>query len=209
MDKIPPKDYTILSPKEPPYNVSQKNLPPERPPSHTKYYVIIAVVFLIVVAADILYFSSRGGFHTNAPSANQPPASTSSSTPEKLTAALSEQPNAAKFSEYFSQFELEKLPAGKRASSSSVPVKTAVFTSGEQLCTNAMVVNKTIPKGSFASAIYDVGAMKDIQPKRTSPYALSPGVNFGCRALNLSAGKYEYKAYIGDVLVVVSPFAIK
>jgi len=103
---------------------------------------------------------------------------------------------------------LEKLPAGKKAGKSNVPVKTAVFTSGDQLCTNAIVV-KTIPKGSFASVIYDVGAMKDVQPKKSSQYSLNPGTIFGCRPLNLTAGKYEYKAYIGSMLVVVLPFDFK
>ena len=50
------------------------------------------------------------------------------------TEQLSEQPDKAKYDEYFTEFYLGKLPKGTDANPSNVPIKTAVFTSEDQFC---------------------------------------------------------------------------
>src|SRR4030065_2377101 len=65
------------------------------------------------------------------------------------TGQLSEQPDKAKYDEYFTEFYLGKLPLGTDASPSNVPVETTVFTSEDQFC-SVWTQKKDIPAGSFS-----------------------------------------------------------
>ncbi len=124
------------------------------------------------------------------------------------TEQLSEQPDKAKYDEYFTEFYLGKLPAGTDANPSNMPVKTTVFTSEDQFCT-VWTQKKEIPAGSFSGAIYDTVAKKDFEPKTAFPMALNSGGHMGSQPLTYPPGKYEYKIYIDDVLVIVIPFEVR
>jgi hypothetical protein len=124
------------------------------------------------------------------------------------TEQLSEQPDKAKYDEYFTEFYLGKLPLGTGANPSNLPIKTAVFTSEDQFCT-VWTQKKDIPAGSISGAVYDTVAKKDFEPKTAFPMALNAGGHMGSQPLTYPPGKYEYKIYIDDVLVIVLPFEVQ
>jgi len=127
----------------------------------------------------------------------------------QATEQLSEQPNKAKYDEYFTEFYLFKLPIGTEMGASNPPVKTAVFITSEDLFGSVMSVIKDIPAGSIAGAVYDTAAKKDFEPKTAFPMALKASNYAGTQPLKYPPGKYEYKVYIDDVLVVVIPFEVR
>lgn len=127
---------------------------------------------------------------------------------------LSEQPDKSKFSEYFTNISLAKLPVGVEFDP-RVIIKTKVFASSEQFCVN-MDMKKQIPANTLSSAVYDVNAKQDTVPRSGAfPQALGPGPgeNMGntvsCAPLEQTVGKYEYKIYINESLVAVLPFEVK
>lgn len=120
---------------------------------------------------------------------------------------LSEQPNIAKFNEYFSEASLVKFPAGKQLDPFGV-TKTKIFTSADQFCISLNII-KTIPSGSLGLAVYDVNAKTYTSPKSAFPMELKSGDTVGCEDLDFPAGKYEQKVYIDDILAVVLPFEVK
>jgi hypothetical protein len=124
------------------------------------------------------------------------------------TEQLSEQPDKAKYDEYFTEFYLGKLPLGTGANPSNLPAKTTVFTSEDQFCT-VWTQKKDIPAGSISGAVYDTVAKKDFEPKTAFPMALNAGGHMGSQPLTYPPGKYEYKIYIDDVLVIVLPFEVR
>ena len=127
----------------------------------------------------------------------------------QATEELSEQPNKAKYDEYFTEFYLFKLPIGTEMGASNPPVKTAVFITSEDLFGSVMSVIKDIPAGSIAGAVYDTAAKKDFEQKTAFPMALKASNYAGTQPLKYPPGKYEYKVYIDDVLVVVIPFEVR
>lgn len=120
---------------------------------------------------------------------------------------LSEQPNKAKFDEYFTSAFLSKLPAEAEFNPFGV-VKTKIFTSADQFCTS-FEMKKTIPANSFSSAVYDKNNEEYAQPKSVFPMELKKGGSIGCEPLSYTAGKYEFKIYIDNVLTAVLPFEVR
>lgn len=133
---------------------------------------------------------------------------TTTSAETQSTEQLSEQPDKAKYDEYFTEFYLGKLPLGTDANPSNLPIKTTVFTSEDQFC-SVWTQKKDIPAGSLSSAIYDTVAKKDIETKTAFPIAINAGGHMGSEPLTYPAGKYESKVYIDDVLVIVIPFEVR
>ena len=127
----------------------------------------------------------------------------------QATEQLSEQPDKAKYDEYFTEFYLAKLPLGTEMSASNPPVKTAVFITSKDQFASVMSVKKDIPAGSIAGAVYDTVAKKDFEPKTAFPMALKASNYASTQPLKYPPGKYEYKVYIDDVLVVVIPFEVR
>ena len=137
----------------------------------------------------------------------------------QATEQLSEQPDKAKYDEYFTDFYLGKLPrgqqfgpylGGKQFDPDNMPVKTAVFIASEDEFCGVATLKKDIPLGSFYISIYDAGAKKDAVTKALFSQGLNAG-DFGWAddPINFPPGKYEYKLYIDDVLVVVIPFEVR
>jgi hypothetical protein len=125
------------------------------------------------------------------------------------TEQLSEQPDKAKYDEYFSEYYLAKIPLGTEMSQSNLPVKTAVFITSEDQFGSNMSLKKDIPAGSLSGAVYDTVAKKDFEPKTAFPMALKASNYAGFGPLKYPPGKYEYKVYVDDVLVVVIPFEVR
>lgn len=165
-------------------------------------YLIVAIV-IIVIGLGAWYV----GKHSSKPSSTTV---TTSSNPSQ--AATSEQPDKTLFNQYFSSFSLAKLASGKHISPpNDLPVDTTTFNSAtDQLCQN-IVVLKQIPSGSLSSTIYNVATKQNAAPVAVFPGELGPGqgTSSGCGTLGVTAGHYEYKAYINNVLVVDTPFEVK
>ena len=92
----------------------------------------------------------------------------------QATEQLSEQPDKAKYDEYFTDFYLGKLPlgtkfgpglGGKWFDPGNMPVKTAVFIASEDEFCVVGTVKKAIPSGSFYISVYDTVAKKDFVSK--------------------------------------------
>ena len=130
------------------------------------------------------------------------------------TEQLLEQPDKAKYDEYFTDFYLGKLPLGQQMPnidpSSPGLIKTSVFIASEDKFCAVGTLKKDIPSGSFYIAVYDTVAEKDFTPKTAFPIALSAG-DFGWKddRINSRTSKYELKLYIDDALVAVIPFEIR
>ena len=125
------------------------------------------------------------------------------------TEQLSEQPDKAKYDEYFTDFYLGKLPRGKQVGPSNIPIKTAVFIASEDEFCTIITLKKDIP-GSFSFAVYDTVAKKDFAPKAVFPVALNVGGHaWADDPIEYPTGKYEYKLYIDDTLVAVVPFEVR
>jgi hypothetical protein len=170
---------------------------------------------ILVLMVFMLGFILTGCTAQNKTAGETTTTQTETTTAAETTAAetqsteqLSEQPDKAKHDEYFTEFYLGKLPRGTDANPSNIPVKTAVFTSEDQFCT-VWTQKKDIPAGSISGAIYDTVAKKDFEPKTAFPMALNAGGHMGSQPLTYPPGKYEYKIYIDDILVIVLPFEVQ
>lgn len=144
------------------------------------------------------------------PSANSPTSTPLPAAPTKNESdlTLSEQPDQKKFEEYFTEIYLAKLPVGAEFNPLKI-IKTKVFSAGEQFCTS-INTKKQVLADTLSTAVYDVVAKQDVKPRMgTFPQAMGPGNSTGCEPLSQSVGKYEFKIYIGDVLVSVLPFEVK
>lgn len=164
--------------------------------------IIIAVV-IVGVGFGAWYVGKRS---------SKPSSTTATTSSNPSPAATSEQPDKTLFSQYFSSFSLAKLANGKHISPpNDIPTNTTTFNSAtDQLCQN-IVVLKQIPSGSLSSTVYNVATKQNATPVAVFPGELGPGqgTSSGCGTLGVTAGHYEYKAYINNVLVVDTPFEVK
>lgn len=165
-------------------------------------YVIIGILVLIIIGGGFFFFS-KNTVNNNEPSKNESPVA------ENTTATnLSEQPDKAKYNEYFTGAYLAKLPAGAEFNPWKI-IKTNVFALDEQFCTS-IDMKKQISANTLSSAVYDVNTKQDVMPRGgTFPQAMGPGNSTGCQSLVQSVGKYEFKIYVNDDLVIILPFEVK
>ncbi len=172
---------------------------------NSKILIVIIIVLVIIIVGGAYYFltqkSGKGPEANNQPAGGQEVAGGAEEEP------LSEQPNKAKFDEYLTNAYLAKLPSGVSFSPWAVE-KTKVFVSSDQFCTS-MDIKKDIATGTLAMAVYDGVAKQDVQPKSVFPMLVRQGNTIGCEPLSYSAGKYEFKIYLDNVLAVVLPFEVK
>jgi len=171
-----------------------------------KKFLVLLVVAVVVLAA-IVYFSGLFGKKEAVAPTGGEPTSAEDNAPSGIT-SLSEQPNIGKFNEYFKTLYLGKIPAGQELGAGVVPQITLVFKEGDQFCT-VLEAKKTIPAGAYASALYDIDSKTYVKEKMVFPEEFPIGASAGCGELPAPAGKYEYKAYLNDVPVMVLPFEIK
>jgi len=170
-------------------------------------YVIIALLVIIIAGGAFLFFGGKAPDDKNQGIGQPTPSASVSETPSVDT-NLSEQPNRVKFNEFFSSIYLAKLPAGAKFEPSKI-IKTSNFVIGDQFCMS-INMKKQVLANTFSSAVYDVDAKQEIQPRGGAfPQAMGPGNSTGCQSLDQSAGKYEYKFYLNDDLVAVLPFEVK
>ena len=176
------------------YNICMKNI------------ITSVVITLLVVAAVFFgwnYFKKGTSTDISAPPESAPVEQNQAAAGSQL----SEQPNQAKFNEYFTSAKLGKLPQGQKFDPFKV-IQTSIFLPTDQFC-NLLEIKKTIVSGSLAIAVYNTETKVDVNPKAVFPVELKSGGSIGCEDLNQSVGKYEYKIYVDDVLAVVLPFEVK
>lgn len=165
----------------------------------------------IMIAAGAIILVAVGGYFLMNGRQDKEKNESADTLPEQANGlyAPSEQANETKFNEYFKSIYLGKIAVGEKLGYEAVPQVTAAFEKGkDQYCT-VLEAKKAIPEGSYASAIYDLNSKKYAKQKTTFPGSFPAGTNAGCGDIPFSAGIYEYKAYINDVLVSVFPFEIR
>jgi hypothetical protein len=168
-------------------------------------YIIIALLIIIIGGGAYFLFFGKNDIDTKS---GDQPENTSQAPAASSDEELSEQPNQEKFNEYFTEAYLAKLPAGAEFNPWQT-IKTKTFSAGEQFCT-ILTMKKQIPANTLSSVIYDINVKQDTQPRGGPfPQALGPGGSTGCEPLSQPTGKYEYKIYLNDVLVIVLPFEVK
>jgi len=132
---------------------------------------------------------------TSATTASAPPATTPVSS-------LSEEPDQATFSKYFKDMGLGKLPPGGQLPL-DLQQNVAIFSQGDLICLYGTVIQEV----QISARNYNVATKQSVDAG-APPAPLKLGGFGGSSTLNLSAGKYEYKVYVGDVLVAVFPFEV-
>jgi hypothetical protein len=132
------------------------------------------------------------------------PATAVSSVPPAMpVSTISDEPDQATFQKYFSEMGLGRLPADAK-SPQELQRNVTGFTAGEQLTLYGTVIQKV----QISSKYYDM-ATKESFNAPAPPTPLEVGGFASSSMFNLPIGKYEYKVYVGDVLVAVFPFEVR
>jgi hypothetical protein len=171
--------------------------------------ILVLLVFMLGLAPAGCTVQNKTAAQTTTSQTETTTAAETTAAEIQSTEQLSEQPDKAKYDEYFSEYYLAKIPVGTEMSSSNLPVKTAVFIASEDQFCSSMSLKKDVPAGSLSGAVYDTVAKKDFEPKAAFPMALKASNYTGSQPLKYPPGKYEYKVYIDDALVVVIPFEVQ
>jgi len=127
----------------------------------------------------------------------QTPASTT--TP---SATLSDQPDQATFRKYFSDMGLGRLPAGGQLPT-DLQKNVTTFAAGDQISLYGDIIEEC----QLRTATYDVQAKKIIK-EGGLPKPMKGGFA-GAEPLDIPSGKYEFKVYVGSVLVAIFPFEVR
>jgi hypothetical protein len=138
---------------------------------------------------------------------SQPPASSPTASeqpaPSTPSTGLSEQPDKATYQKYFSELGIGKMPAEVKNPPFDLQKNVSVFTAGDQICLYGTLTQEC----QIRNAIYDVNAQKVVKTGGL-PKPMTGGFA-GWEPVDLPAGKYEYKVYVGDALVGVFPFEVR
>jgi len=162
-----------------------------------KKELIVSTFLGILLVAAISMSGCAGG-----PNKEVPPATPLPTITPAPTAELSEQPDEATFREYFSDIGLGRLAAGGKFPE-DLQRNVAVFTSSDEVCIYGTLTQEVL----VSVAIYDTVAEEFAQPKQAFPSTLKKGGFASCSSIP-PAGEYEYRVYVGDVLVAVLPFEV-
>ncbi|MHB1377205.1 MAG: hypothetical protein ACYCXB_07265 [Candidatus Humimicrobiaceae bacterium] len=171
--------------------------------------ILVLLVFMLGFILAGCTAQNKTAGETVTPKAETTAAAQTTAAETQSSEQLSEQPDKAKYDEYFTEFYIGKLPLDKDANPSNIPIKTAVFIVSEDKFCTVWTQKKDISSGSLSSAIYDTIAKKDFQPKTVFSMALSAGGHMGSESLGCPSGKYEYKVYIDNILVIAVPFEVR
>ena len=156
-------------------------------------------LFFNIVASLVLGLSAcSAATNTTGNSSN-----VSTLTATTLATTLSEQPDKATYQKYFSDMGLGKIPSGGQLPL-DLQQNATLFTQGDQIGVYLSVIQEV----QVRTAIYDIEAKKVVK-EGGFPKSLTPSNYAGAEPLTIPAGKYEYKIYVGDVLVAVFPFEVR
>jgi hypothetical protein len=129
---------------------------------------------------------------------------TAESIPTTTTpvSTLSEEPDRATFSKYFTDLGLGRVPAGGKLPF-DLQKNISVFAQGDQLTLYGTVIQEVQATARY----YNVATQQKVDVSGPST-PLRVGGFAGSSILDLPIGKYEYKVYVGDALVGVFPFEV-
>mgnify|MGYP007084775882 CR=1 FL=1 len=163
----------------------------------------------VIGSLDIIVAASLPPAQPAAPSGQPslPPAASTTPTgqtpqPPVVTSTLSEQPDKANFQKYFSELGIGKMPEVVKDPPRDLQKNVSVFAARDQISLYGTVILEC----QIRTAFYDVNAKKVIR-EGGLPQAVKGGFA-GWEPVDLPAGKYEYKVYVGDALVGVFPFEV-
>jgi hypothetical protein len=117
--------------------------------------------------------------------------------------ALSEQPDMATFRKYFADMGLGKTPADAKGPQ-DIQQNVATFIAGDYITLYGTVIQAVQISGRY----FNVATMNSVNAP-APPMPLQLGGFASSSSLYLSPGKYEYKVYVGDILVAVFPFEVR
>jgi len=176
--------------------------------------VLFLVSFALVALLTVL---GACGNNSTAPTSIPPTASTQPAQPDitpefsllpsplpaSPTSTPSAQPDVAIFQKYFKELGLGKLPAEVKDIPTDLQKNATIFTADDQIC----LYGEIILECQLRNTVYDVEAKKVVN-EGGLPRPMTGGFA-GWEPLTIPAGKYEYKVYVGDVLVAVFPFEVR
>lgn len=128
---------------------------------------------------------------------------TSPPTSAAPTATLSEQPDMATYHKYFSDLGIGRMPAGENVSPLELEKNVTVFKTTDQICLYGTIILEC----QLRSTMYDTAAGKVVE-EGGLPKPMTGGFA-GWEPMPVPAGKYEYKVYVGDVIVAIFPFEVQ
>ena len=114
---------------------------------------------------------------------------------------LLEEPDMATFNKYFMNMGLGRMPPDAK-SPQELQRNVAAFTAGDQLTLYGTVIQEV----QISAKYYSVATKQSANAP--APPTLKVGGFASSSILDLPIGKYEYKVYVGDVLVGVFPFEV-
>jgi len=179
-------------------------------------YIIIFLLVIIIAGGAYFMFSGR---NSATEPAGQPQAVSQSPAPLPSEAkGPSEQSSLAAFSEYLSNAKLVNVPKNQQFGPGMTLNETNVFNfaAGDQFCLSLDII-KQMPTNIYNVAVYNINSKSYSITKHVAggPPTLQIGNNLGCEQLLvgpgklLSAGSYEYKIYLNNILAAVLPFEVK
>jgi hypothetical protein len=134
------------------------------------------------------------------------PSSQPSPTPAPSTvpsSTLSEQPDKAAFQKYFSEMGLGNTPADAKGPQ-DIQRNVTTFTAVDYITLYGTVIQEV----QISAKYYNVATKQSVDAP-APPTPLKVGGFASSSTLNLSPGKYEYKVFVGDVLVGIFPFEVR
>jgi hypothetical protein len=120
------------------------------------------------------------------------------------TVQISEQPDQSTFRKYFSEMGLGRLPAGGQMPF-DFQKDVTIFAPGDNFRLYCTVIEDV----QISARYYDATTKESVTAAAPpSPYIAGKSY-VGGETLTLPVGEYEYKVYVGDVLVAVFPFEVR
>jgi hypothetical protein len=152
---------------------------------------IIAILVIIIVAFVLIFISNKKEAEVIFGPTGNPQNESTQPTVSEPEENLSEQPNKAKFNEYFTNAWIGKLSEGEEFNPMKV-VKTKILLTTDQICTS-LDTKKTIAAGQLSTAFYDTNTKEYVRPKSVFPQKLSKGQHNGMPGCRLSSRQIRTK----------------
>jgi hypothetical protein len=134
--------------------------------------------------------------------ASAQPAAPAESLSPVPSSTLSEQPDTATYKKYFSELGIGRMPAGENVSPLELEKNVTLYKVTDQICLYGTIILES----QLISTMYDIVSNKVVEQGGLPKPML--GGFAGWEPMPVPAGKYEYKVYIGDVLVAIFPFEV-